>query len=168
MIYILGVDHFAVQLPNQNNDSAKVDQFLLRIKNICQEKKIELIAEEISYDALEFQEIDSTHVGKIVPELGVEYFFCDPGQTERKRLGCKQRGDIARELSIRSPYTPEEEDKINKATAESDRKREKYWLDQIKSRNGENKEVLLICGFRHTDYFIEIARKESFDVQKIS
>ena len=168
MIYILGVDHFEVQLPHLKNDSRKVSQFLGQVRNICREKKIALIAEEISEDGLLSHQIDFTNVGTIVSELGLEYLFCDPGQSERNRLGIKQREDIALELSIRFPYTQAQEDKINEVAAESDRKREKYWLDRIKSRGGANKEVLLICGFGHANYCVEMARKEGFVAQKIS
>ncbi|MFA6256684.1 MAG: hypothetical protein WCT29_00005 [Candidatus Paceibacterota bacterium] len=168
MIYILGVDHFTVQLPHQNNDAEKVAKFLEQVRNICQEKKIGLIAEESSEDALSYQNINFTHVGKIIPELGIEYLLCDPGLIERNRIGVKQRDIIAKELSIPfPPTTPEQEKNINEVAGESDRKREKYWLDQIKTRNVVNKEVLLICGFEHVDYFIDIAKKENCAVQKI-
>ncbi len=168
MIYVLGVEHFTVQLPHQNNDAGKVAQFLEQVKNICREKKINLIAEESSEDALLYQNISSTHVGEIVFELGIEYFLCDPGLAERNRIGIKQRDKIAEELSIPfPPTTTEQENRINQVAAESDRKREKYWLDQIKLRNGVRKEALLICGFEHANYFIEIAKKEGWAVQKI-
>lgn len=167
MIYILGVDHFEVQLPHPKNDSGKVSQFLERVRNICREKKIGLIAEEISEDGLLSNQIDSTHAGRIVPELGLEYMFCDPGQAERKKLNVKQREDIASELSMQPPYTKAQEERINEVAAESDRRREKYWLDQIGLRNGKGKEVLLICGFEHTDYFLEMARKEGFVAQRV-
>lgn len=169
MIYVLGVEHFTVQLPHQNNDTGKVAQFLERVKNICREKRIGLIAEESSEDVLSYQNINSTHVGGIVSELKVEYLLCDPGLVERDRIGIKQRDKIAEELSIPfPPTTPAQENSINGAAAESDRKREKYWLDQIKLRSTTNKEVLLICGFEHADYFIEIAKKEGWVAQKIN
>ncbi len=169
MIYVLGVEHFTVQLPHQNNDARKVVQFLEQVKSICREKKIGLIAEESSQDALSYQNINSTLVGGIVSELGIEYLLCDPGLAERNRIGIKQRDKIAEELSIPFPMTTlEQENRINEVAAESDRKREKYWLDQIKLRNGVNKEVLLICGFEHTEYFIEIAKRDNCPVQKIS
>lgn len=168
MIYVLGVEHFTVQLPHQNNDTGKVAEFLERVKSICREKVIKLIAEETSEDALSYQNISSTHVGGIVSELGIEYLLCDPGRDERNRIGVKQRDKIAEELSISfPPTTPEQENRINEVAKESDRKREKYWLDQIKLRDGVNKEVLLICGFEHIDYFIETAKKENYAVQKI-
>jgi hypothetical protein len=167
MIYIIGVEHFTVQLPNETNDKGKVAQFLDHVRNICRERSITLIAEESSNDSLVYQQIDATHVGKIVPELNIEYFLCDPGLVERKRIGIKQRQTIATELSIPfPPATKDQEDKINEIAAASDRIREKYWLDEIKSRNGMNRETLLICGFEHVDSFIEIARKENLAVQK--
>ncbi len=167
MIYVLGVDHFQVQLPNPNNDLKKVIQFLEQVKNICKVKKITLIAEESSEDALSYQNINSTHVGKIIFELGVQYLLCDPGIAERSRIGVKQRAQIAKELLI--PFPPinkDQEDKINYIAAESDRKREKYWLDQIWLQNGLSKEVLMICGFEHVDYFIDIAKKHNFIIGK--
>lgn len=168
IIYLLGVDHFTTQLPHENNDSGKVVQFLERVKKICTEKNIKIIAEEISEDGLSSHQIDCTHIGRIVSQLGVEYFFCDPGQAEREKLGVKQREDIALELLIHPPYTPAQEDQINKVAAKSDREREKYWLDQIKLRSGENKAVLLVCGFKHTDYFIEMAGQEGCIVEKLN
>ena len=169
MIYILGVDHFKVQLPHQNNDKEKVTQFLEQVKNVCREKKVGLIAEEVSEDALVYQGIDGTHVAKIVPGLGIEYLLCDPGQADRCKLGIKSREQIALELSIPfPPATTAQEDRINQIAAEFDRWREKYWLDQIKSRNGANKVVLLICGFQHVDFFSEIARKGGYVVIKIN
>ncbi len=168
MIYVLGVEHFTVQLPHLNNDAEKVSRFLEQINSICREKGVKLIAAESSEDAIKYQNINSTHVGGIVSELGIEYFLCDPGLVERNRIGVKQRDKIAEELSIPfPPTTPEQENRINEVAKESDRKREKYWLDQIKLRDGVNKEVLLICGFEHTDYFIEIAKTENLAVQKI-
>ena len=170
MIYILGVEHFTVQLPNKINDATKVEKFIEQVKSICKEKKINLIAEESSKDALSYQNIDSTHIGKIVSELGVEYMLCDPGINERNRIGVKQRDIIASELSIPfPPITQIQEDKINELAKEFDRKREKYWLDQIKLRDiMNNKEILLICGFEHVDSFIELAKKENCVVQKIN
>lgn len=169
MIYVLGVEHFTVQLPHQSNDVGKVTQFLEQVKNICREKIIELIAEECSEDSLLYQNINSTHVGGIISELGIEYLLCDPGQAERNRIGIKQRDKIAEELSIPfPPITLEQENKINEVAAESDRKREKYWLDKIRLQSGGKKEVLLICGFEHADHFIKMAGEESCAAQKIN
>lgn len=169
MIYVLGVEHFAVQLPHKDNDAEKIAQFLKRVRNICEKRGIDMIAEESSKDALSYQNIESTHVGKIVSQLKVEYVLCDPGFAERDKIGVKQREEIAKELAIPfPPTTSEQENKINEVAAESDRKREKYWLDQIKFLDGINKNVLLICGFGHVDHFIKIAKGENCVVQKIT
>ena len=121
MIYVLGVEHFTVQLPHSDNDSKKVAKFLKQVRNICRDRKIKLIAEESSEDSLSYQNISATHVGSIVSKLKTRYALCDPGLAERNRLGIKQRDQIALELSIPfPPLTPAQEDRINKAAAESD------------------------------------------------
>jgi len=171
MIYILGVNHQLVQFQYRHNDRQKISEFIEKVKNICIDKNIGLIAEEFSNDALEYYGIDNTYVGNIVNELGVEYLLCDPGKDDRRILGIKQRGDIALELGILWLTENQVEiDRINEAAAESDRKREKYWLDQIKIKvknNKQYKDVLLICGFNHVDYFICMAKKENFNIKKI-
>jgi hypothetical protein len=169
MIYILGVNHCG-QFSHEKNDSEKISQYIKQVKDICREKKITLIAEEMSEDSLLYNQIDSTYVGEIISELGVKYLLCDPGCTERAKLGLKQRYDVANELKLSIPLSEEDEDEVNKdvAVVESDRKREKYWLEQIKSKNGADKEVLLICGYEHSDSFADMAQKEGFNSKKIS
>lgn len=169
MINVLGVDHFEVQLPHQNNNNRKIESYLTKVKSLYQERKIQLIAEESSEDALLYWKIEATHVGKMVIELGIPYLLCDPGFVERNNLGIKQRETIAHELSFSVPIThgSPEEKRINEIVKDSDQKREKYWLDQIRLNSKADEEILLICGFEHIDSFIKLAKKEGFPVQKV-
>jgi hypothetical protein len=169
MIYVIGVDHFTVQLPHEKNVLEKISQYLLAIEKICRDKRIKLVAEECSQDALDHYQISVTYAGGCVSKLGIEYILCDPGFSERDIIGVKQRDRIAKELSVPfPPSTPIDENRINEVAAESDRKREKYWLEQIQRYEGKGNQVLLICGFEHVDSFCELAKKEGCEVQKLA
>ncbi len=159
MIYILGVAHFKVQFPHKDNDLVEVDKYLSYLKKIIQEKKIQLVAEEISEDALCHWEINNTHARKIISTFRIEYLLCDPGFDERNKLGLQQREDIARNLGFSFPLTTEQEIEINKIAKESDIKREKFWLNKIKEKG--DKTTLLICGYGHVDSIAELALKEN-------
>jgi hypothetical protein len=158
MIYVLGVDHKREQWPHDINVKEKVVRLKETIRKICKEKDIQLIAEELSADARNYQGIATTYAEEIATELGIKRIDCDPGQSERDRIGVKSRYQISQELGIQFPMeeNAELEKKINDTpeAKKSDTKREEYWLEQIKTNDGISGNTLLVCGYEHPVSFI--------------
>jgi hypothetical protein len=170
MFYVIGVDHKREQYPHSMNDKEKVERLQKTMRQLCQSKKIQLIAEEWCDDARSYWSVNRTYSEDIAIELAIEHLSCDPGQAERDKLQMRSREQIAQDLGINFVFIQEnsdEEHRVNEAAKKIDEKRERYWLEKIIGRVGTNKNTLLVCGFGHSDSFIALAKSNGYEAEKI-
>ena len=160
IILLLGLCH-CHQLLDHPKASRKFEPYL---KNLFLTEKPDLIAEELSEDALLKWKARDSVACRLANYLNVCHLFCDPNKEERNALGIKCRKEIAQELGYGVALTREqsaEVDKIEKANWET---REKFWLNKL-NEHQPNKCIFLV-GADHVDRFAVLLTEN--DIQSVT
>ena len=146
VVIIVGTSH-PLQMASQ--------ELKATLQDLCCRFSVSAIGEEMSDDATqEYSSVVSVPV-QVAKALRLPHRYCDPGRTERARLGIRQDNDICAQLSL-------SEDEIDTQLKESRAKRESYWLDQLLDLNIWP--VLFVCGADHVDSFRRLLQREDIDV----
>ena len=127
MIFIIGVNH-EIQYSFGCN-SASTERFKEYLKTEAVNRKVALIAEELSNEAIRKQKAIGSVAKDVALSIKVNHEFCDPDSNTREKLGISNR-QIKRENGL--PETGglrgEQIDIFDKAKAECHAIREKYWF----------------------------------------
>lgn len=126
--------------------------FVSLIKSVLTNSQFDLVAEELSKDAID-QENALGSVAKNVPdELEISHLFVDLGVIERKELGIVGFKQIVKVVCGGSVVKPELREEVERRDkAEWDIK-EWAWIEKIE-KSGRNT-ILFICGSDHVDRII--------------
>lgn len=135
IIYLLGTGH-----QNQFGPCEEFKQFL---SDLCYNKKIKVVAEEMNDDALLKQGVNNTIPHHVALQLSLMHRYCDPDKAKQDELGIKNEGLIKMQGKWDDLSPNEIQNQINK----EHRKRERFWLEEIK--NISNYPILFICGSNH-------------------
>ncbi|AKH38458.1 MULTISPECIES: hypothetical protein [Nitrosomonas] len=148
-VFLVGTSH-SIQVKNFG--------FEVFLKNLCEMHEICSIAEEMSYESLMAINHLATIPQQLATKLGLEHRFCDPGQSERAKLGIAHIIDI----SSKGFLSGWSETEIKKRIAESHVERERYWMEQIQKLN--QWPLLFVCGADHVESFRNILVQEDIKV----
>lgn len=140
MIHIIGTNHeLQHNAPARRRKPEVVnparEQFVGYLRNLVNNIRPSLIAEEFTEDILSVLEAES-NVKKVAIESETEHMFCDPNSQERSDIGLPQYGN--EEL----PET--EKVRLNRV-------REAFWLQKLD--HYLNNTVIFICGADHVQSF---------------
>ena len=149
-ISLIGLNH-CHQLVGHANASKKFRYYL---KDHCLKEQPDLIAEELSEDAIKQWKARDSVARKIAKTLRVRHLFCDPSIDERKALGIKSWQEIVQELGY-GPVLKREQslevDKIEKSHWEA---RERFWLDKLIEQQSDR--TVFLVGADHVDRFVAL------------
>jgi len=160
-LFIFGTAH-SLQIGSSSKNS--IHDRLLRdeIERNCIDNGVQLIAEEMSEEALRLAGIPET-IGQIVAiENELDHVYCDPPGKLRKELGIRDT-QLLRMDALLDNWSA---NKLNNELNVSWDLREKYILNCISENNHDC--VFLICGSDHVERFVEKSCAydfESFVVQ---
>lgn len=149
MIIIVGTSH-TIQVSD-----LELKPFL---ESLCQEFKVHAVAEEMNEEALAEKHCTASIPMQVASELQIPHRFCDPNMTERVKLGIRQENDIRISAFPCTLAEPE----VAACLAESHAKRERYWLEQLRSLNLWP--VLFVCGADHVASFCHLLKQEDIVV----
>ena len=152
MIVVVGTSH-SIQTA-----SLELKAFL---ESICKEVKICAIAEEMNKGALAERGYAESIPMQVANALQLPHRFCDPNREERARLDIGQENDIRAQAWLSRSKLSESE--ITARVAESHAKRERYWLEQLRTLNLWP--VLFICGADHVRTFCQLLKQQGISVQ---
>ena len=124
------------------------------MKNLCLKEQPDLIAEELSEDAIRKWNASDSVARNIAKTLSVNHLFCDPNIDERKVLGIKCRQQIIRELGYGSVLTREQSLQVDKIEKSHWDVRERFWLDKL-IENSSGRTIFLL-GTDHVDRFVTL------------
>lgn len=125
------------------------------LQSLCQEFKVNAVAEEMSDEDLAEMNCTVSIPMQVANALHIPHRFCDPNSKERVTLGIRQENDIR--ISAFPSTLPESE--VAARLAESHAKRERYWLEQLRSLNFWP--VLFVCGADHVTSFNHLLNQEN-------
>ena len=101
-----------------------------------------MLAEEFSADAMAISRATTSTAAQVARELGICHLFCDPGETQRDRLG------------------------IRKNDPHGNRMRERIWCNGI--ARWRVRTVLFLCGDEHLVTFPALLRRRGFAARVLS
>jgi hypothetical protein len=145
MVIVFGTSH-TIQTAD-----LKLKPFL---ESLCQKFKVHAVAEEMNEEALAEKGCTTSIPMQVASALQIPHRFCDPNRMERVRLEIRQENDIR--ISAFPSTLPESE--VATRVAESHAKRERYWLEQLRSLNFWP--VLFVCGAEHVASFRHLLKQE--------
>ena len=132
----------------------QVEQFRCDIKNICQTKSIQCIAEESSPDSLELYEVTSTVAAEVAEELSIDHKHVDLSFSERQSIGIDDRWTIPMKIVIKfMPMGGENlRDAINETLVSPARER----VMVVRMLAIDSWPKLFICGSNHVNNINEL------------
>lgn len=125
------------------------EQFRTLLTSIAIEKVVQVIAEEMSIDALNVCRADESVGQQVADALQIAHSHCDPSIDERKALGVVDDDDI-RMSGFLNDRKPEE---VEAAVNDSFAIRERCWLEHLLEL--DKWPVLFVCGANHAERFRE-------------
>lgn len=124
-IYIIGTDHNFQKGHGRYKEDAMA--FREYVREISVLTHVKAIGEEMSREALDEVEVETSACEAVAYELTLTHFLCDPDRATRKRLGIRDENEIRLEGSWKD-WAPEQ---VQKKIFEEHRKREGIWLSYI-------------------------------------
>lgn len=147
MVIVVGTSH-TIQTANL--------ELMPFLENLCRKFKVRAVAEEMSEEALAEKSCAASIPMQVASVLRLPHRFCDPNKVERAKLEIRQENDIRLEAFLSNSTMSESE--IAACVAESHAKRERYWLEQLRSLNAWP--VLFICGANHVASFCQLLTQQ--------
>ena len=124
------------------------------LEDLCREHKVRAVAEEMSEEALSQHGGAASIPMEVARALAITHRLCDPNNAERAKLGILQEADMrARAFPSSLP-----ESEVAARLADSNARREKYWLGQL--RGLDLWPVLFVCGADHVATFCRLLKHE--------
>lgn len=159
-LFLFGTAH-SLQIGTRLKNSVSDAQLKSEFKNHCLNQEVDLIAEEMSEEALMREGIDQTIAQIVGEELGISHLFCDPSSQVRAELGISD----TQRIRIDSIIKGWDKSKESEVISISWDRRENYILEQIYKRSSSN--VLLICGSNHVEAFSQKAQSKGYLVNVV-
>jgi len=152
MVIVVGTSH-TIQIADP-----ELKQFL---ESLCREFNVHAVAEEMSEEALAEKDCAASIPMQVASALQMPHRFCDPNRVERAKLAIRQVNEIRAQAWLSNSTLSESE--IAERVMESYAKRERYWLEQLRSLNVWP--VLFICGADHVASFCNLLKQNSIAAQ---
>ena len=123
---------------------------------------VDLIAEEMSVEALARANVNRSTVQEVALSLRIPHLFCDPNEVERKALGIPNREELKKRRNITRVFGAEEQLLV------ADEKsywptREQEWLTRL--RKTRHNKVLFVHGPDHVITFAQLLERNGYEVQ---
>lgn len=150
-VILVGTNH-AHQLVDF--DSGAHACFKSYLNSLCQAEEIDLIAEELSEEAISVWGATDSTARSLARTLGVNHIFCDPGSEERAALGIYDYKQLKSKLGLGRGVTSEQDEYLLNEEKKYWPIRERHWLDRILSANAQS--CLLIIGASHVEQFCKL------------
>lgn len=159
---LVGVTH-AHQYPG--HPQGRADLFGLFVKRHAQSAQPDLIAEEMSREALAIAKVPHSSVENAAGSLRIKHLLCDPDAVERKVLGIPSYAELKAARGIRHVFEAEE------ALLKADERsfwpiREREWLNRLARVNHQS--VFFVLGPDHVDSFAMLLQEAEYQVDIVS
>ena len=145
-VYIIGTHH-EFQKDDGSKNSLEVEKFKAFLEDVCNRKGIQIIAEEMSLEALGPLSDRGSSCKQVADKLGLSHLYCDPESAERKQLGIQEQKDIWMDGFFKDRSQVD----FNTRIEEERVKRRNLWLKTLRDnmRDFNRFPALFICGARH-------------------
>ena len=122
---------------------------------------IDLIAEELSNEAIRKWKATDSVARHVAYRLGVRHLFCDPESGQRKALGICSLDETATEIEPLGPFSLAKHIELAEAKEkEAWLIRERFWLERL--REVPFSACVFILGSQHVERFAWLLRSEEF------
>lgn len=147
-IFIVFTNHANQMIGCEHGDAFN---FIDYLSNICLNKNIDLIAEELSEEALASSHAIDSSCRILSGKMGIRHIFCDPESAERKFLGIPSESEILEDLGFGKVLTRAQAIQLKTEEMRYWNARENYWIENIIQH--DFKRCLFICGSSHIGSF---------------
>jgi hypothetical protein len=159
---LVGANH-AHQLPG--NPSGRADLFREFVAQQARACRVDLIAEEMSREALAKWKVEKSSVQAAAESVHVKHLLCDPDSAERKALGIPSYEELKAARGA-SHLSGEDEELLKNDERTYWPIREKEWLKRVANIN--HRRVLFVIGPDHVESFSFLLQEACYRVQVLS
>lgn len=152
-IQLIGLNHGYQLRGFDSADWSAFEQYLLAY---TASEDIDLIAEELSNEAIRKWKATDSVARHVAQRLGVRHLFCDPESGQRRALGIRSLDEIAAELEPLGQVGLAEAKK-----REAWLMRERFWLERL--REVPFRACVFILGSQHVESFALLLRSEGWE-----
>lgn len=161
-VALIGANH-AHQYPG--NVHGRANQFEDFLTSQVRDLSVDLLAEEMSAEALQRAKVVESSVQRVARELKVPHLLCDPDSIQRSALGIPDFEELKRKRNLKLVV---DEDA---ALLEQDERlywpvREAEWLRRL--QRAEFGRAIFVTGPNHVLSFEDLLRRNSYEVQIIT
>jgi hypothetical protein len=148
-----------------DHPKGRADLFGSLLAQLAHSHGVDLIAEEMSREALEMENATKSTVEAVAESLQIRHLLCDPDSAERKALGIPSYEDLKVARGIRHVFEAEE------ALLKADERaywpiRETEWLNRL--GKFPHRSVLFVLGPDHVDTFSTLLRYVDYQVHVVN
>lgn len=158
-LLLVGTNHANQYVGNKYGDSAQFTEYL---RSVCSTHEVDLLAEEMSIEALEKNSAKSTAL-ELARTLGITHLFCDPNRRERTALGIPTDDELRTSLGFRKYLLNHQIDRFEDAERSYWPLREEEWIRRVEACSFSI--CLFIVGSNHVSSFSDIVRSRGMPLQ---
>lgn len=155
-VLLIGTNH-ANQLCGRTEGTPEA--FRAYLERVCKIRDVDVIAEELSEDALSLWRATDSTCRLLANQLGIEHVFCDPGKEDRARLNLSNDEALRRQHGYSRFLSSSQLAHIDELLRAEWAVRERFWLDRLRTCSFSR--CLFVVGADHVMSFFSLLRDES-------
>jgi hypothetical protein len=166
-VYLIGLNH-GYQLEGlENYDWASFSAFL---EALSREKNADLIAEELSQDAIDTiwkpRGAKGSVAKRVADNLAINHLFCEPNLAIRRQLGIKNRQELFKELGYGPVISDAQGKEVNSIQKRFWVVRESFWKKFLLEKKFAR--CIFILGSEHIESFGRLLEAEGATVEVVA
>ena len=160
--YLVGTNHRNQLLGCKDGDGRSME-FKCYLSNLCDIESIDLLAEELSEEALKLLKATGSVVRQLATEHRIKHIFCDPNSDQRRELGIPKPEELKSKFGYGRCLKPNQQAKMEAEERKYWPIREDFWLDKVSAITANK--CLFVLGPDHVDSFSVLLSNRGFNTE---
>lgn len=158
--YLVGTNHAHQVVSCKHGVALKFKGYL---SHVCETESIDLLAEELSEESIEFLQGKDSVVRQLATERHITHIFCDANSDQRRELGILKSDELKIKFGYGRCLTHKQQDHIDEEEVKFWPIREKFWLDKVTAITANK--CLFVLGANHVESFSELLSNQGFNAE---
>jgi hypothetical protein len=138
-------------------------EFKNYLSNLCDTESIDLLAEELSAEALDLWKATGSVVQQLATERLITHIFCDPNSDQRHELGIPNDDELKSKLGYGRCLKPGQLEQFEIEERRFWSIREEFWLNRVLAITANK--CLFVLGSDHVDSFSMLLSSRGFSTE---
>jgi hypothetical protein len=161
--YLVGTNHSNQLLLDCTDGNDMCLEFKNYLSNLCDTESIDLLAEELSTEALGKWKAKGSVVEQLATERQITHIFCDPNSDQRRELGIPNYEELKSKLGYGRFLKPGQQTQVEVEERSYWPIREEFWLNRVFAITANK--CLFVLGSSHVDSFSMLLSNRGFSIE---